>query len=156
MRFSILYISKKSEWNAQIFFERKERKSWLLLLFFWELCVFWVKSRKWSKNMIFFYQKAESDPRIWYFSTKKQNVVQEYDIFLPKSRKWSKNMLIFHQKVESGPRIWYFSIKKLKALSASDSIFFVIGKALAKVIGFGKLRIDNRKNLTIHQVLSDF
>ena len=79
-------------------------------------------------------------------------------------------MLIFHQKVESDPKIWYFSIKKLKllsalgwisikklkALSASDSIFLVIGKALAKVIGFGKLRIDNRKNLTIHQVLSDF
>ena len=79
-------------------------------------------------------------------------------------------MIFFYQKVESGLRIWYFSIKKLKALlalgwiftkklkalSASDSIFLVIGKALANVIGFGKLRIDNRKNLTIHQVLSDF
>ena len=79
-------------------------------------------------------------------------------------------MIFFHQKVESAPRIWYFSIKKLKALlalgwisikklkalSASDSIFLVIGKALAKVIGFGSFRIDNRKNLTIHQVLSDF
>ena len=82
--------------------------------------------------------------------------MQEYDIFLSKSRKWSKNMIFFYQKVESGLRIWYFSIKKLKALSASGSIFLVIGKALAKVIGFGKLRIDNRKNLTIHQVLSDF
>ena len=79
-------------------------------------------------------------------------------------------MIFFYQKVESGLRIWYFSIKKLKALSAlgwvstkklkvlsaSDSIFLVIGKALAKVIGFGSFRIDNRKNLTIHQVLSDF
>ena len=78
-------------------------------------------------------------------------------------------MIFFYQKVESGLRIWYFSIKKLKALlalggaikklkalSASDSIFLVIGKALAKVIGFGRGRIDNRKNLTIHQVLSDF
>ena len=79
-------------------------------------------------------------------------------------------MIFFYQKVESSLRIWYFSIKKLKALlalgwvsikklkvlSASGSIFLVIGKALAKVIGFGKLRIDNRKNLTIHQVLSDF
>ena len=82
--------------------------------------------------------------------------MQEYDIFPSKSRKWSKNMIFFYQKVESDPRIWYFSIKKLKALSASDSIFLVIGKALAKVIGFGKLWIDNRKNLTIHQVLSDF
>lgn len=65
-------------------------------------------------------------------------------------------MIFFYQKVESGLRIWYFSIKKLKALSASDSIFLVIGKSVVKVIGFGKLRIDNRKNLTIHQVLSDF
>ena len=79
--------------------------------------------------MIFFYQKAESDPRIWYFSTKKLKALSA---------------------------LGWISIKKLKALSASDSIFLVIGKALAKVIGFGKLRIDNRKNLTIHQVLSDF
>ena len=123
------YISKKSEWYAQIFFERKKRKSWLFsVVLFGIVC----------------------------FLSKKQKVVQEYDIFLSKSRKWSKNMIFFYQKVESGLRIWYFSIKKLKALSASDSIFLVIGKSVVKVIGFGKLRIDNRKNLTIHQVLSDF
>ena len=79
--------------------------------------------------MIFFYQKAESGLRIWYFSIKKLKALSA---------------------------LGWISIKKLKALSASDSIFLVIGKALAKVIGFGKLRIDNRKNLTIHQVLSDF
>ena len=79
--------------------------------------------------MIFFYQKAESDPRIWYFSIKKLKALSA---------------------------LGWISIKKLKVLSASDSIFLVIGKALANVIGFGKLRIDNRKNLTIHQVLSDF
>ena len=99
----------------RFFLKEKKEKADFFPLFCLELSVFWVKSRKWSKNMIFFYQKVESDPRIWYFS-----------------------------------------IKKLKALSDSDSIFLVIGKTLAKVIGFGRGRIDNRKNLTIHQVLSDF
>ena len=79
--------------------------------------------------MIFFYQKVESDPRIWYFSIKKLKALSA---------------------------LGWISTKKLKVLSASDSIFLVIGKALAKVIGFGRGRIDNRKNLTIHQVLSDF
>ena len=79
--------------------------------------------------MIFFYQKVKSDARIWYFSIKKLKLLSA---------------------------LGWISTKKLKALSDSDSIFLVIGKALAKVIGFGKLRIDNRKNLTIHQVLSDF
>lgn len=40
MRFSILYISKKSEWYAQIFFERKKEKADFFPLFFFELCVF--------------------------------------------------------------------------------------------------------------------
>jgi len=65
-------------------------------------------------------------------------------------------MIFFYQKAQSTLSPGWIFTKKLKALSASDSIFLVIGKALAKVIGFGKLRIDNRKNLTIHQVLSDF
>jgi len=97
---------------------------------------FFLKEKK--KKLTFFVVLF----RIVCFLSKKQKVIQEYDIFLSKSRKWSKNMIFFY--------------KKLKVLSASDSIFLVIGKALAKVIGFGRGRIDNRKNLTIHQVLSDF
>ena len=93
--------------------------------------------------MIFFYQKVESGLRIWYFSIKKLKVLSALG--------W-----ISIKKLKALSALGWISTKKLKALSASDSIFLVIGKALAKVIGFGRGRIDNRKNLTIHQVLSDF